>query len=338
MFDFVYVTLYNEWQMFFEHIFYQTDRKEIIMKILVDILKGIFVGIANVIPGVSGGTMAVSFGIYDKILSSVSNLFKDFKKSFKTLFPLAIGMLIGIVGFTFVIGWLLENQPFGTSLAFTGLILGGVPMIVKSLREGYKNDSKRSIAVNIIIFILLAGIAAGMSFLNGDGDTGVMLATSPSMMIKVFFMGIIAAATMVIPGVSGSLVLMVLGYYFGILSAVKSFISAFKDFDFGTIFDRTLILAPFAIGCLIGIFFISKLIEWLFNHYASATYSGILGLVIASPVAIFYKVQQEYDMSDTSISQIVVGIIIFIVCIALTIFMGNLETAEENTDENKENK
>ena len=302
------------------------------MNFLVDLIKGIFVGIANVIPGVSGGTMAVSFGIYDKILSSISNLFKDFKRSFITLLPLAIGMLAGIVGFTFIIGWLLENQPFATSIAFTGLILGGVPMLIKSLREGRKMDSKYSLVVNIIIFALLAAVAAGMSFLNGSDGGSVLLIPSASMMVKVFFMGIIAAATMVIPGVSGSLVLMVLGYYFGILASVKSFISALKDFDFGKMIEQSLILAPFAIGCLIGIFFISKLIEWLFHNYASATYSGILGLVIASPIAIFYKVNQEYDMSQTTILQIIVGILIFIVCVALTIFMGNLENSEEARD------
>ncbi len=299
------------------------------MKLLVDIIKGIFVGIANVIPGVSGGTMAVSFGIYDKILSSVSNLFKDFKQSVKNLLPVAIGMVVGIVGFTFVIGWLLENQPFGTSLAFTGLILGGLPMIIKSLKDGWAKDKKKSIFVNVVIFILLAALAAGMAFMSGESESGILLTVSVPMMIKVFFIGIIAAATMVIPGVSGSLVLMILGYYFGILSAVKTFITALKDLDIKLMFDQALILAPFAIGCLVGVFFISKLIEWLFNHFASATYSGILGLIVSSPVAIFYKVQQEYNMSDTSIVQIIVSVVVFIVCFALTIFMGNLENDTE---------
>lgn len=303
------------------------------MKLLVDIIKGIFVGIANVIPGVSGGTMAVSFGIYDKILSSVSNLFKDFKKSIKTLFPIAIGMFIGIVGFTFIIGWLLENQPLGTSLAFTGLILGGVPMIVKSLKEGWAKDTKKSLPINIILFVALAAISIGMALMNGDENSGVLLNADIKTMILVFFIGIIAAATMVIPGVSGSLVLMILGYYFGILSAVKNFITCLKDLDWKGMFNEALILAPFAIGCLIGIFFISKLIEWLFNHYASATFSGILGLIVSSPIAIFFKVQQEYDMTNSTVVQIIVGIVICVVCTALTIFMGKLENEQEEAAE-----
>lgn len=300
------------------------------MNFLVEVIKGIFVGVANVIPGVSGGTMAVSFGIYDKLLAAISNLFKEFKKSIKTLFPIVIGMVIGVVGFTFIIPWLLANQPFITSIAFTGLILGGLPMIIKSLRDGWQKDTKKSIPVNVILFILLAALAIGMLFMNGDSESGVLLVANAPTMIKIFFMGIIAAATMVIPGVSGSLVLMILGYYFGVITAVKDFITALKDFDIAAMINRALILAPFAIGCIIGIFFISKLIEWLFMHYASATFSGILGLIIASPFSIFYKVQQEYDMSGTGIAQIIIGIIVFAVCIALTLFLGTLDTENKN--------
>lgn len=299
------------------------------MNFLVEIIKGIFVGVANVIPGVSGGTMAVSFGIYDKLLSSISNLFKDFKNSIKNLFPIAVGMVIGIVGFTFIIPWLLANQPFITSIAFAGLILGGLPMIVKSLKEGWQKDEKKSTAVNVMLFILLAAIGIGMLFLNGNGESGVLLDADLKTIVTIFFMGIIAAATMIIPGVSGSLVLMILGYYFGVINSIKDFITGLKDFDFAVMFNRALILVPFAIGCLIGIFFISKLIEWLFLHYASATFSGILGLILASPFSIFYKVQQEYDMSGTGPLQIVIGIIVFVICIALTLFLGTLDTENE---------
>jgi putative membrane protein len=148
-------------------------------------------------------------------------------------------------------------------------------------------------------------------------------------MITVFFIGVIAAATMIIPGVSGSLVLMILGYYFGIITAVKDFISALKDLDFAAMVNQGLILAPFAIGCLIGIFFIAKLINWLLSRYASATFCGILGLIIASPISIFYKVQQEYDMSGTGILQVIIGIVFFAACMGLTLYMGHMDSQNE---------
>ena len=141
--------------------------------------------------------------------------------------------------------------------------------------------------------------------------------------------GIIAAATMVIPGVSGSLVLMVLGYYFGIITAVKNFILGLKSLDWGIMLDNGLVLAPFAIGCILGIFFISKLIEWLFGHFPTATFSGILGLIVTSPVSIFYKVHQEYSLSSTSIIQVIAGIVVCVICIWVTLAMGKWEAKVE---------
>lgn len=299
------------------------------MNLLINLIKGIFVGVANVIPGVSGGTMAVSFGIYDKILSAISNLFKDFKRSFKILLPIGIGMIIGIVSFTFVIGWLLKNQPFITSMAFTGLILGGVPAILNAYKDGWHKDTKKSGIVNIALLLIFAAIVIGMLFLNGDENSGVLLTASPSVIVTVFFMGIIASATMIIPGVSGSLVLMILGYYFGIISAIKDFITALKDMDISTMLKQCAILVPFGIGCIIGIFGLAKLIKWLFAHFASATYAAISGLILASPFSIFYKVQQDYSMAGTSISQIIIAIIIFILCVAVTVWMGNLDAENE---------
>lgn len=94
------------------------------MEFFANIIKGIMIGIANIIPGVSGGTMAVSLGIYDRLISSVSGLFKEFKKSTLFLIPIIIGAGIGIVGFTYAIGYLLDKHTFVTCMAFVGLILG----------------------------------------------------------------------------------------------------------------------------------------------------------------------------------------------------------------------
>lgn len=299
------------------------------MNFLTELIKGVFVGVANVIPGVSGGTMAVSFGIYDKLLSAISNLLKDFKNSVKTLLPIVLGMVIGIIGFTFIIPWLLENQPFITAIAFSGLIIGGLPMIVKALSNSCKTDTNKSYIINVALFVIFMVLAIAMLFMNGDAESGVLLSADPKTIIIMFFIGVIASATMIIPGVSGSLVLMILGYYFGIISAIKDFISGLKDLDIKLMLNRGLVLAPFAIGCILGIFFISKLIDWLFKHYSSATYSAILGLIVASPISVFYKVNQEYGLSGTSAVQIIIGIIICIVCLVLTNYLGRLDTAKE---------
>ena len=298
------------------------------MNFLVDLIKGVFVGIANVIPGVSGGTMAVSFGIYDKLLNAISSLLKSFKKSFLTLLPIILGMVIGIVGFTYIIPWLLANFPFATSCAFTGLIIGGIPAILRSLKDGWQSEEKKSLLVNILVFLILLAVAMAMVFLNGDSESGIALTASAGMIVKIFFMGIIASATMVIPGVSGSLVLMILGYYFGVINSVKQFVEALRTLNLQGMLNQLFILIPFAIGCVLGIFFISKLISYLLTHFASATFSGIFALVASSPISIFYKVNQEYSMNGTSVVSIIVGVVLLVACVALTLFMEKLGAPE----------
>ena len=303
------------------------------MNFLVDLIKGVFVGIANVIPGVSGGTMAVSFGIYDKLLNAISSLLKSFKKSFLTLLPIILGMVIGIVGFTYIIPWLLANFPFATSCAFTGLIIGGIPAILRSLKDGWQSEEKKSLLVNILGFLILLAVAMAMVFLNGDSESGIALTASAGMLVKIFFMGIIASATMVIPGVSGSLVLMILGYYFGVINSVKQFVEALRTLNLQGMLNQLFILIPFAIGCVLGIFFISKLISSLLKHFASATFSGIFALVASSPISIFYKVNQEYSMNGTSVVSIIVGVVLLVACVALTLFMEKLGAPESTVSE-----
>ena len=112
------------------------------MNFLFDIIKGMLIGVANIIPGVSGGTMMVSMGVYEKIIGVVNNLFKDIKKSILTLLPLGIGMFLGVAVFSFIIPWCLEVFPLPTCLCFIGLIIGGVPAIVKPAKESLHNEGK----------------------------------------------------------------------------------------------------------------------------------------------------------------------------------------------------
>lgn len=109
------------------------------MEFFGNIIKGIMIGIANIIPGVSGGTMAVSLGIYDRLIGSISGLFREFKKSILFLIPIIIGAGIGIVGFTYAIEYLLDKHTFVTCMAFVGLILGGLPAIFSSMRTDRKS-------------------------------------------------------------------------------------------------------------------------------------------------------------------------------------------------------
>ena len=244
------------------------------------VLKGMLIGIANIIPGVSGGTMMVSMGIYDKLIHCITHLFSEFKKSVKFLFPIAIGMGIAIIASAFGLEWLFESFPVQANLLFIGLILGSLPVLWKNVR-GSKIKAGHLIAA-LAFFVLVAGMAA----FGGTEGAAADLSFNVVNVLKLFVVGIIASATMVIPGVSGSMVLMLLGFYQPILSAITDFIEALASLDMDGILAGIGILAPFGIGVVAGIFAVAKLIEIIFEKYPLYAYWAIIGLVVASPVAI----------------------------------------------------
>lgn len=256
------------------------------MKLLKEIMKGVLMGIANIIPGVSGGTMAVSMGIYDTIISSITNLFKDFKKSIKTLWPYLIGMLLGIAGLSFLIEYLFSNFPLQTSMIFIGLILGGFPVITSKIK-GQKLG-----ASHIITFFIFFSIIIVMQIFKTNKVTTLSTSFQIVQTIQLFFVGVIASATMVIPGVSGSLILMLLGYYTPIIETISTFIKSAMSFEVSSILGGFTILIPFGLGVLFGLFAVAKLIEFLLGRFELLTYSAIMGLVIASPIAILLNIGQ----------------------------------------------
>ena len=250
------------------------------MKFIIDILKGCVMGIANVIPGVSGGTMAVSMGIYDRLITALTHLFKEFKKSFVTVLPIGIGMVIGILGLSRLIEWMFGIIPVQTNLFFIGLILGGLPMMIKEVK------GKKVNAGCIFGFIFFFLLVVGLSLLDGIKGTDADLSFSILTELKLFCVGVVAAATMVIPGVSGSMMLMLMGYYEPVISAINSTVDALRAMDMDGLMSGILILAPLGIGVVVGIFAIAKIIEWLFNKFATVVYWCIIALIAASPIAI----------------------------------------------------
>ena len=256
------------------------------MTFFIDIIKGMLIGIANIIPGVSGGTMAVSLGIYDKLISSVSGLLKDWKSSLKTLLPIVLGCALGIVAFTYAIEYLLSRHTFLTCMAFVGLILGGIPILLASLKKELQKSGSRIGLPGVLAFVLLFAVAVFLPMINAEDEVLKTFSVSPGTMVSLFFVGVVASATMVIPGVSGSLVMMILGYYYGIINTIKSFLDSLKAFDTAGLIHGFALLVPFGIGVLLGIFLIAKLITFLFEKYGIQTYCAILGLIAASPFAI----------------------------------------------------
>lgn len=245
-----------------------------------NILKGAVIGIANIIPGVSGGTMAVAMGIYDTLIHSLTHLFKEFKKSVMTLLPILFGAAVGIIGLSFLIEKMFNWIPMQTNLLFIGLILGGLPaMVVKVKGEKIKPGY---IAACLIFFLIVVGSAA----LGSAEGKAADLSMSFVNIVKLFGVGVVSSATMVIPGVSGSMMLMLMGYYNPLIETVNAFIRSLLAFDMEGIWAGFCVLCPAGIGVVLGIFLIAKLIELVFEKFPFYAYWAIIGLIVASPFAI----------------------------------------------------
>lgn len=254
------------------------------MNKIIEIIKGMFIGIANIIPGVSGGTLAVSMGVYTKIIDALNNIRKDFKNSIKTLLPYGIGIVIGIAALSFIINFLFDNYEIPTISCFIGLVLGGVPLILS------KVEKEKVKYTHMISFLIMLAVIIVPTLIAIETPAIQSIELNFINVLILIALGMISAGAMVVPGVSGSMILMMLGYYNLILNTISGSLKALAKLEFSTFLNEALILLPFAAGIIAGVVIISKIISKLLKRYPNATYWGILGLIVASPFSIIIKV------------------------------------------------
>ncbi len=244
------------------------------MKKVIEYLKyflcGVVFGTANVIPGVSGGTMLVVFGIFDRLTDSISGIKKIFE-NIKFLITFGLGAGGGILLSAKVIKQLFDNFPIQTNMFFIGLIVGGIPLIYK-----LGTSEKKVKPLCAVPFVLSMAVVIGLTVLEKldvfklapDVVEGFDFVVS----LKLVVCAAVAAVTMIIPGISGSFIMMLLGMY-------ETIIGALGEFNF-------YVIIPFAIGAVIGIIFGAKLISFLIKKNKLLVYSALMGLVVGSVYAI----------------------------------------------------
>lgn len=255
------------------------------------LIYGMLLGVANIVPGVSGGTTAVILNIYNPLIDSVANLKSKPKQSIRFLFPLLVGCGLGILFFANIIKLALANYPAITNFFFIGLIVGSFPLLYK---KAYNKGSSKilkptiSLLIGVIIMIALATIV--------PSSEGVVYETlTISIFLKLFFVSMLAASAMILPGISGSFIMLLFGTYTTILSAISSF--------------NIIILIPAGSGILIGIFGGAKIINILLIKSPNITYGLICGLVIGSVYSIYPGL--TFDISGAlSVLSLLVGAII----------------------------
>ena len=268
-------------------------------------IKGGIIGVANIIPGVSGGTLAITLGLYDKIIGAVSHFFKNLKDNLKLLIPIGLGAVVTIILLSKIIKTSLDKFPLATILLFVGLILGGMPILFKKVKHELTIP-------NITILLVSAGLVIGLTLLKTNSSDVSFINVNMGTMILLFLVGAIAAATMVIPGISGSFVLMLLGYYKPIITTISNLT------DVSLIIHNMLILIPFGLGILFGIILIAKLIEYLLSNYEIKTYYGIIGFVISSVITIF-MITNNFEFN---IPEFIIGLILMIIGLIISYKLG----------------
>lgn len=257
--------------------------------ILTNILFGAIIGLANIIPGVSGGTMAVILNIYDKLLDSISHFSKNVKENIKFLGGILIGAGCAIILFSRGITYLLDNHYLITNFFFIGIILGSIPMVKnRAIKDSFK-------PIHLIPCVITLAIMLVTVFVSPESQETVLRTLSFPIAIKLFAISMVAAICMIIPGISGSFVMLLFGVYETITTAISEM--------------NILILIPIGLGVLLGILVASKLIGNLIAKYPQATYFAILGFMIGSVPAILGKIHDRNLTNSVPTMLIAVGVL-----------------------------
>lgn len=280
---------------------------------LINVVKGIFIGIALVIPGLSGSIFAVVVGLYDKILFTVNNFKKNKLKSVKFLTPIIFGCIIGVLLSTKIVLWICENYTHESYSFFIGLVIGSIPIVVKKVRRNKFNPFYLIFTIIGFVFIyLISNIDSNYSknyiAINTIQDIGDVF--------TIFFAGLFSCSLMAIPGVSGSIMLMVINQYGTIYNAIgkfSDFIIHMINKDIYSAMDclkSIFIILPFIIGAFIGFIFISKLLIFLLSKFESITYCLVGGLVAGAIYTLLKNGIFPYAVSLNSITSIILLILI----------------------------
>lgn len=251
----------------------------------LDLIKGLAIGVAFIIPGVSGGTMAVLLNLYDKIINSINNLTKKFFESFKILLPIALGAVLAILICWYPFKLAFEHIMIVMVTLFAGFILGGMPGIFDEVK-GVKVKP-----VHIIAMIISIVFAVGLGALSVLFELNIQSLYDSRpwwLYILVLLAGIISSFALVMPGISGSMILIVLGFYTPTLNLIDNFL-AWTD-----VWASISILATLAVGVVIGVLLASKIIAFFLNRFRTGTFYAIIGIIIGSLIAIYYN----YEIYD----------------------------------------
>ncbi|HDH5350486.1 TPA: DUF368 domain-containing protein [Staphylococcus aureus] len=277
----------------------------------INILKGFAMGTSDLVPGVSGGTIALLLGIYNQFIASISGIFsRRFWPSFTFLIPIIIGMLLAMGSLSNLFNYLLSQHHIPTMFFFGGLIIGIVPYLLKI--SNYKTSFTTKHYMMVIAGIAILIVITLMN--NGDKHAGETLTLSTSLIIKYFIAGMCAFSAMLLPGISGSFMLLVFGVYGTVMLAISEVVKLN--------FAGLPILLAVGFGVLAGFIISSKIIQYFLTHHKLMTFALIIGFVVGSLFAVFPGL-------PTNIVMWFVSLVVFIIGFIVSLTLGRITAENE---------
>lgn len=274
---------------------------------MINFLKGIAVGIATLVPGVSGGTMAIVLGIYDDLIHAVGSFFENIKKHTIFLFEVGLGALAALLLFSKLLENVTTKYPVIMGFLFIGIICGGLPVL-------YKKATAEKQSFTDLIFLVIGFII--VLVMSGEAETTTAMATAQGLSSVIFLLigGIIIAVALILPGISASFMLLALNLYNVTLSAINN-----RNIPF---------LVPLGIGIVIGALGTARTIEKLLKRYPGKTYMLILGFVAGSLISVFPREGLLAAVSGKDILTIVLSIVVLVIGFLLITWLSKKEISE----------
>lgn len=279
----------------YNFIFLYTLLGDIYMSNIVLIIKGLIIGWAKVMPGVSGAILAISMGVYDKGINAITRFFDNIKENIKFLFFIGIGIIIAIILGSNIVYFLLNNYYVITMLFFMGLIFGSTPKIISKVDKSIKG-----IMISFIIFIIIT-LLTNLNINNNSVSNSIII---------YLISGLIDAFGMVVPGISSTALLMVIGTYNNIIYSLSSIENIIINLN---------ILIPYGIGIFIGIIVTSISINYLFKKYNKLTFSFILGVILSTLLTLLLKIFSYH----INIKDLVIGLLLLSLGIIISCFFDD---------------
>ncbi len=260
----------------------------------LNIIKGIFIGAGAIVPGLSSGVLCVIFGIYEKLLDAVLNFFKDIKQNIKFLFPIALGVGIGVLLFSNGLNYALYAFPIQTKSIFIGLILGTIPSLIKEVNE------KQSFRPQNVVYLLIA-LAIGIVTVILENQMTIISNVEEINSFYLILCGVIMSLGIIVPGVSSTIILMLLGVYSIYLQSVANLYLP--------------VLIPMGIGLVLGSIVVMKVTKILLEKQYAKTFYSIIGFTIGSILVLVPQGMNTLEM------------ILSILCILLGIYISRIPNA-----------